>query len=135
MKQNTLKLFLNILSGFYLYGCASQAVPTGGKKDIERPQIEASIPKNKSTNVPDKQIEITFNEVISIENIKQELLITPRPEGNYEYEIRKNRLSLTFEKPFQSNTTYTLNFRKSIKDVTEKNIAENAKIVFSTGDI
>ncbi|QHT67906.1 Ig-like domain-containing protein [Rhodocytophaga rosea] len=135
MKQNAIKFITNILSIFYLYGCASQAVPTGGKKDIEPPNIEASIPKDKSTNFPGKQIEIVFNELVSIENIKQELLITPRPEGNYEYELKKNRLSLTFEKPFQKNTTYTFNFRKSIKDVTEKNIAENAKIVFSTGDI
>jgi hypothetical protein len=135
MKQKNLQLIINFISGLYLYGCASQAVPTGGKKDIEPPIINASIPNDKSTNYAGKQIEIVFNELVSIENIKQELLITPRPEGNYEYEIRKNRLSLTFDKPFQKNTTYTFNFRKSIKDVTEKNIAENAKIVFSTGDI
>jgi hypothetical protein len=75
-----------------------------------------------------------FNEMITVDAIKQELLITPRIEGNYEFEVKKNRLSLKFDQNFNPNTTYTLNFRKAIKDITEKNIAENEKIVFSTGN-
>jgi hypothetical protein len=129
IKQIAILVSITIL----LYRCASVSPPTGGTKDEVAPSIISTIPAQKSTNYNGKVVEMIFNEMISVENIKQELLITPRIEGNYEFEVKKNRLSLTFKENFQPNTTYTLNFRKSIKDITEKNIAENEKVVFSTG--
>lgn len=125
---------LSAMSTLLFKGCASMAPPTGGEKDEEPPIVTATVPAQKSTNYNGKIVEMIFDEMITVEGIKQELLITPRIEGNYEYEVKKNRLSLKFDQNFQPNTTYTLNFRNAIKDVTEKNIAENEKIVFSTGN-
>jgi len=134
MKNLIKSLLLISATVSLLYRCASVAPPTGGDKDVEPPLIISSIPLQKTTNYHGKIIEMVFNENITIENIKQELLITPRIEGNYEYEVKKNRLSIKFPNDFEANTTYTLNFRKAIRDITEKNIAENQKVVFSTGN-
>jgi uncharacterized protein (DUF2141 family) len=134
MKQLIIILSVITLSITLLHRCASVSPPTGGDKDENTPKIISTIPTQKSTNYNGQIVEILFDEAITLENIKQELLITPRIEGNYEFEVKKNRLSLKFDKSFSPNTTYTLNFRKSIKDITEKNIAENEKIVFSTGN-
>ena len=134
MKQTIKNLLQYFVIIIILYSCSSQAVPTGGKKDTIPPQIVGTSPINKTLNFRGKNIELQFDEMIAIENLKQELLITPQVKGNYKYETKKNRLILNFEENFNPNTTYTLNFRKAIKDVTEKNIAENTKLVFSTGN-
>lgn len=134
MKTLLKSIVILITSLTLLNRCASISPPTGGEKDEDPPMIVTTIPAQKSINFNGKIVEMVFDEMITLDNIKQELLITPRIEGNYEYEVKKNRLNLKFENNFQPNTTYTLNFRKAIRDATEKNIAENEKLVFSTGN-
>jgi len=41
---------------------------------------------------------------------------------------------LIFEKPFEPQTTYVLDFGESVQDVNERNKAENLRIAFSTGN-
>ena len=116
--------------------CAGIKPPTGGKKDEIPPTLlsEKSTPLNKSTNYKSQIINLLFDELISIENIKKELIITPNTGANYTAKIRKNALILTFDSLLENNTTYTLNFANSIVDITERNKAKNVKIVFSTGN-
>jgi hypothetical protein len=130
------KLIIVLLIGcaWLLHGCASVSAPTGGKKDVVPPQTVRTNPKNQSLNFRGQTIEMVFDEFIQVDNLKQELLITPDIDGTYESKPIKNGLRLVFDKPFRPNTTYTLNFRNAIKDVTEKNIADKVKLVFSTGD-
>jgi hypothetical protein len=124
---------LAVLVALLLKACANVSAPTGGKKDETPPQLVRTLPEEKSRNFRGQTLELVFDEFIQIENLKQELLITPDIEGNYAFKPIKNGMRLTFDKPFLANTTYTFNFRNAIKDVTEKNVAENAKLVFSTG--
>jgi hypothetical protein len=122
-----------VLVALLLKACANVSAPTGGKKDEAPPQLVRTMPEEKSRNFKGQTLEMVFDEFIQVDNIKQELLITPDIQGNYEFKPIRNGLRLTFDKPFLPNTTYTFNFRNAIKDVTEKNVAENAKLVFSTG--
>ena len=41
---------------------------------------------------------------------------------------------IKFDKAFRDSTTYTINFRKGIKDLNERNESKNLKLVFSTGN-
>ncbi len=130
------KLIIVLLLGcaWLLHSCANVSAPTGGKKDEIPPQIIRTTPQDQSLNFRGQTVEMVFDEFIQIDNLKQELLITPDIDGTYESKPIKNGLRLVFDKPFRPNTTYTLNFRNSIKDVTEKNVADQVKLVFSTGD-
>ncbi len=134
-KYSQVLLLVTILfSSFLLTQCALQGAPTGGKKDTLAPVIVKTIPENKSRNFTGKEIQIEFDEYVQIENLQQELIVTPDAQSEYESKTTKYGIRLVFKKPFtQPNTTYTINFRNAIKDITEKNIARDAKLVFSTG--
>jgi len=118
---------------FLLVACARQVPLTGGLKDLDAPQLVTSQPANKALNFNDQKIVIEFDEYIKQENLLNQLIITPRIEGTYKTKLNKNILTLDFEEPFDSATTYTLNFREGIKDITEGNVPPNLKFVFSTG--
>ncbi len=113
--------------------CANQGTPTGGVKDTIAPMVVKTSPENKSRNFSGDQISFTFDEYVQTENLQQELIVTPDLGNEYESKPTKYGVVLKFRKPFQANTTYTLNFRSAIKDISEKNVARDAKLVFSTG--
>lgn len=129
-----LQLILCVCVIAFIYSCASQMPPTGGPKDEDPPVLEYSIPSNFALNFNETTIELTFDEPIIVFNLKNELIITPTFFGKYNSKIRKNRVILTFEEPFPDSTTFTLNFREGIKDITEGNAAENLRLAFSTWD-
>ncbi len=118
-----------------LLSCAQIVAPTGGKKDTLAPIIAKIFPANQSKNFNGKQIDILFNEYVSVDNIQQQLSITPNLEGNYDTKIMPKGVRLTFDKPFRENTTYSFNFRNTFKDMNERNVAKNIRLVFSTGKI
>jgi Bacterial Ig-like domain len=128
----------SILYSFLFYclfiSCAQRVAPLGGKKDIINPKLNLSIPKNQSLNFDGKTIELYFDEYVKVENINQQLIITPTIEGNYVFKAKPTGVRLTFDKPFKPNTTYSFNFRNTFKDITEGNIAKNIRLVFSTGN-
>ncbi|WP_018476363.1 Ig-like domain-containing protein [Pontibacter roseus] len=113
--------------------CASINNPEGGPKDETPPTLLNSNPKPRELNVATRTITLEFDEEVQPSNLTKELLITPYTENKYQIRTNKERLELQFEKPLEENTTYTLNFRKGIEDITEKNKAEALTLTFSTG--
>ena len=135
LKHIVLISFLSLMIVELLLNCAQIVAPTGGKKDTLAPIIVKIIPANQSKNFNGKQIDILFDEYVSVDNIQQQLSITPNLEGTYETKIMPKGVRLTFDKPFKANTTYSLNFRNTFKDMNERNVAKNIRLVFSTGNI
>ncbi|WP_082780315.1 Ig-like domain-containing domain [Rufibacter sp. DG15C] len=129
------KTFLPILSltVALLQGCASISSPEGGDKDIVAPKLVSSYPKNGQTNVSPEKIMLTFDEAIQAPEITQQLIIAPFTENTYKTKIKDGTIELEFTEPWQANTTYSLNFRQAIGDITEKNPARQVVITFSTG--
>ena len=119
---------------FIVWACANPIPPTGGPKDLDPPVLIQTVPENKTLNFQGSEIELIFDEYIKEENLLTQLMITPNIKGNYNYKVNRNRIVLSFTEPFDSTTTYTLNFREGIKDITEGNVPPNLKFVFSTGD-
>lgn len=132
-----IKYFFYLLSFYFLYqlftSCASPMSPTGGPRDTIPPIRINTIPELKTINYSGKSVAMEYDERIKTDKIKDQLIITPRTESEYEYTIKKNIIKLTFEEPFLDSTTYTLNFRESIQDITEGNPTKNNKFTFSTG--
>ena len=131
------RYFLHFLWIPFLYvlmnSCANVTPPTGGPRDSIAPIRILTIPLNKSLNYKGKTIVLEFDERIKTEKIKEQLILTPLTESDYEISIKKNVIKLSFEEPFQDSTTYTLNFRESIQDITEGNPTKDNKFTFSTG--
>lgn len=114
--------------------CANFIAPTGGEPDNEPPKLIHSIPVDQTKNFNGKEIFMEFDELIEASAIYNELIIIPKLENNYEVKVKNNTVKIKFDKEFKDSTTYVLNFKNAIKDLTEKNPANNLKLVFSTYD-
>jgi uncharacterized protein (DUF2141 family) len=117
-----------------LLGCASQTTPTGGPKDETPPELTFSNPADGQKNFKNDVLELTFDEFIKLKDPKEEILITPSSGKNTKFTVKKNKVLVEPEFPWQENTTYSISFRDGIQDLTEGNPAENLRIAFSTGD-
>ncbi|WP_347159890.1 Ig-like domain-containing domain [Pontibacter chitinilyticus] len=126
-------LILTVATAISLSSCASISAPEGGRKDTTPPILLNSIPANQQLNVTGKSVSLTFDEWVQVKNLNRELLITPNTKNPYKVKSDKETITLEFEKPLQENTTYTLNFREGLMDITESNKPKNLKLSFSTG--
>jgi uncharacterized protein (DUF2141 family) len=116
-----------------LLACARQTTPTGGPKDTIPPRLISSLPKHEATNFNEKNIELTFDEDIILNNPKEQLIITPALSKEPLVKTKKEKVIITFEEDLAPNATYSINFRESIQDITEKNPTERLRLAFSTG--
>jgi uncharacterized protein (DUF2141 family) len=124
-----------IVFALALIGCAKQSTPTGGPKDTIPPILDAgaSFPKHNQVNVNPKTIQLVFDEHIILNNPKDQILIVPDIDKKYEISAKKKNVTITLNDALAPNTTYSINFRDAVQDITEKNPAENLKLAFSTG--
>jgi len=117
------------------WGCAQQGSPSGGPRDVAPPVVLKCEPANYSTQFIAKKIQITFDEFIVLDNVNQELVVSPPMEKKPEVKLRKKTLFIEFEEELKDSTTYTFNFGSAIKDLHEGNKLLNYEYVFSTGDL
>jgi uncharacterized protein (DUF2141 family) len=118
---------------FFCLSCAKQSAPSGGPKDTIPPRLVQSFPVQKQVNFKGKKIELVFSEMVVINNAKEQIIITPSVGKDFDAITKNKGVTLAFEKPFADSTTYTINFREAIQDITEKNPAKNLQLAFSTG--
>ncbi|MBK7966709.1 MAG: Ig-like domain-containing protein [Bacteroidetes bacterium] len=118
----------------FLASCANRVTPTGGDKDVEAPKLLESIPENKSTQFASKEIHLHFDEFITLNDLQGQFLVSPLMSKMPEVKANKREVIITLPDDLTPNSTYTLNFGKSIVDVHEANPLENFQYVFSTGD-
>jgi uncharacterized protein (DUF2141 family) len=123
---------LIITTSLLVQRCAKQTAPTGGPKDERAPKLIRSNPVHKETNVKAKELELTFDELIQLANPREQIIITPTIGKKFEAIAKKNKVMLKFNAELQANTTYSINFRETVQDLTEKNPAK-VKLAFSTG--
>ncbi|MEP6734348.1 MAG: Ig-like domain-containing protein [Chryseolinea sp.] len=117
----------------FVLSCARQTTPTGGPKDTIPPIFKTSNPKSQQINFQGTQVELIFNEALQLNNPKEQIIIIPEVGKDFDAVAKKNRVIVTFKKPLLDTTTYSLNFRDAIQDLTEKNPAKNIQLAFSTG--
>lgn len=127
------KLIIPLILILAIYACATPGTITGGEKDVVAPVLYESNPKHQSVNFKGKEIRLFFNEWMQLDNLQDELIITPRTNIEYEQSLKKQELILTLDSELKDSTTYTFNFRKGLKDITEGNLWENPVLAFSTG--
>src|SRR5690606_17088063 len=116
-----------------IFACAKQTSPTGGPKDTIPPRLINSLPRHEALNSNPTTITLEFTEHIILANPKEQIIITPDIQKKYEITAKKTRVIMQLENKLDSNTTYSINFRDAVQDITEKNPARNLRLAFSTG--
>lgn len=124
-----------LLICLFVYSCANQGTPTGGPKDTIPPSLLESYPADQSIYYTGNSFSFSFDEMITTEKLKQQLVITPLTEIKYKIKPKKNSFPIEFEESFEDSTTYTFNFADGVTDVTEKISVQNFSFAFSTGPI
>lgn len=114
--------------------CANAVAPTGGPKDVTPPVVVAAVPENYSLNFIGKKIEITFDEYVTLENAKQNVMFSPPLNKKPDIRLKNKTLVIKFKEALEANTTYTITFGEAIKDLHEGNLFNDYVYCFSTGD-
>lgn len=131
----SLIFFSAILSiGFInITGCANIVPPAGGPKDTLPPVLLRVNPRDSSLRFSADRVSFSFDEYVELDNVQQNLIVSPIPQNMPTVTRKLNTLSVKLRDSLQPNTTYSLNFGNSIKDVNEGNVMKNFTYVFSTG--
>lgn len=115
-------------------GCANIIPPAGGPRDSLPPQLVAATPPDSAKNIKPKRITLTFDEYIAQLQNTQDIIISPSIEKTPTIDSRLRTVTVKFQDTLESNTTYSINFGNSIRDVNEGNILQDFTYVFSTGN-
>ncbi|MEI8059595.1 MAG: Ig-like domain-containing protein, partial [Ferruginibacter sp.] len=114
-------------------GCAQIGAITGGLKDTLAPVLVSSNPKLSSTNISSNKISLSFDEYIDVQELQNNLIVSPLPKINPEINFKLKNLSIKLKDTLLPNTTYSINFGNAIRDVNESNILKDFTYIFSTG--
>jgi hypothetical protein len=114
-------------------GCANIIPPTGGPRDSLPPSLISVNPHDSVRNFNGKKIVFEFNEFVQLDNIQENLLVSPVPKINPIVDSKLRTVTVTVKDTLQPNTTYSINFGNAIKDINEGNILKNFTYLFSTG--
>ena len=120
-------------SALFILGCANRQAPQGGPRDHDPPKLVKATPPNMTRNFKAKEIILEFDEFFKLNNQYAEISMSPATARNPEYNIRKTNIVIKLKDTLEKNTTYVINFGKSIADVNEGNVLKNFTYVFSTG--
>lgn len=116
-----------------LPGCANIIPPQGGPRDTIPPLLIKASPADSTKNFSGTRITFSFDEFVEIQNIHENLLVSPLPKINPIVETKLNTVTVRIKDSLESNTTYSLNFGNAIKDYNEGNVIKGFTYVFSTG--
>ena len=114
-------------------GCANIIPPTGGARDTIPPILIAESPMDSAKNVTTNRITFVFNEFIELQNIQENVLVSPNPVNIPAIDYKLRTVTVRFRDSLEPNTTYSLNFGNAIRDINEGNIFKDFSYVFSTG--
>ena len=116
--------------------CATITPPEGGPKDTVPPLIDTTrTTPSGQVNFAKQPIEIAFQEWIVLEDAADQVLVSPPLEFRPTTRLKRRTVIFEFNEKEQlrPNVTYTINFGTAVKDLTEKNPADNLRFVFATG--
>jgi hypothetical protein len=134
-----MRFFLHIRSlisaaGFLmLTACANIVAPSGGPADREPPVFIRSVPDDRAVNFSGTKLTLTFNEFVQLHDAANQVVISPLLKEIPEYRTRGKSVIVMFREPLKDNTTYTVHFGNSVRDITEGNELQDFSFAFSTG--
>lgn len=139
-KRIALSLLGSLFTGCLLFvvsmaptGCANIVPPLGGPKDSLPPALVMAKPGDSALRFEGKKITLVFDEFIQLDNVNENLIISPTPKLFPEVVAKLRTLTITIKDTLEPNTTYTYDFGNAIKDINENNVLQDFRYTFSTG--
>lgn len=131
----TLLLVGSVLLALALHtACANRGQgPQGGPKDTLPPLVIGCTPANGSVGVSTRTFEIEFDELVQVDNVMQNVVISPPQKVMPTIKASGRKVRIVFDDSLAANTTYSFVFNKAIVDNNERNPLEHFAYVFSTG--
>ena len=130
-------MLLFIVIGFCIAalntGCANAIAPSGGPRDSLPPVLINVTPKDSSENFNAKRVTFSFNEFVQIDNVHDNLVVSPVPKQEPVIESKLKTVTIKIKDTLEENTTYSYDFGNAIKDINEGNPLKHFTYVFSTG--
>lgn len=126
--------FLLLVIAVMFASCAKVVMPVGGPQDVTPPTVLKNVPDNSSVNFAEKNIKITFDEFVVLNNPSENIIISPPLANAPQYTMKGKTLIINFTDSLVANTTYNIVFANAIKDYTEGNLLPFYQYSFSTGD-
>ena len=111
-----MRLTLIVATLIILAGCANQVTPTGGEKDSIPPTAIAYSPDSNAINFSANEIVIIFDEYVQLNDVFNQIIISPPLDGTPEYKLKGKTLTIKLNATLKPETTYTINFGQAIKD-------------------
>ena len=115
--------------------CANTGTPGGGPKDVTPPTLLKTEPQENQTNYSKKRVTLYFDELVSLDNAAQKVIISPPQKIPPITKAIANKISVLFEDSLKDETTYTIDFTDAIVDYNEKNKFGDYAFSFSTGAV
>jgi hypothetical protein len=114
-------------------GCANIIPPTGGPRDSIPPVLIQVSPPDSTLNFTNNRIVFSFNEFVDVQNITENLIVSPTPKLNPVVDYKLRTVTVKLKDTLEPRTTYSLNFGNAIRDINEGNVLKDFTYVFSTG--
>lgn len=139
MRSKNLFFIGIVFSAWYIIatavsGCAQIGYPQGGPKDSIPPVLVNAFPPERTTNFSGNKITLVFDEYIDVQDIQNNLLVAPFPKTNPNISFKLKTVTVKIKDTLLPNTTYSIDFGNSLRDLNEGNPFRNYTYVFSTGN-
>lgn len=122
-------------SALLVSSCANRGSgPQGGPKDSIPPTLLRETPENGTCNFTEKMIVLQFDEYVQLNNVSENVLISPPQLNPPIVKAIGKRVIVTFEEDLKDSTTYTIDFGEAICDNNEKIPLGKYSFSFATGD-
>ena len=127
--------YIVILLVLLLASCANRGQgPQGGPRDTIPPVVLVESPLNGMLLFKEKEIVVHFDEYIQLDDVQNNVMISPPQQNAPEVKAVGKRLTVVFQEDLQDSTTYTIDFGAAICDYNEKTPLQGYVYAFSTGD-
>ncbi len=134
MRLKSAFILLGIIAVTMIFSCAKIGSPSGGSKDASAPHIKDAEPLNGSVNFNQKSFDIRFDEYVQLNNIQQNLIVSPPFSEKPQVKIKGKGIRVILPEMPRENTTYSFMFLNAIADITERNEIPSLVYAFSTGN-
>lgn len=127
------KILYIIFTALLVVACANLGSPDGGPYDEDPPRIVRTSPRFGASNTKSTKIVLEFNELVKIENVSENVIISPPQIEQPDIEAIGKKITIKLVDSIKPNTTYTIDFSDAIKDNNEGNSMGDYAFTFSSG--